>query len=123
MSVMTEVYKHLEPNTDDIQIIFASVDPERDTADKLLDYVSYFNEHFIGLGGNKEMVDSLTSQIGIAYYINKDDNSNNYMVDHSASIFLFDPLGRLVGKFSPPHQKTAIIEQFDKIKTFIKNNS
>jgi protein SCO1 len=119
MSVMNESYKQLSANQDDIQIIFVSVDPERDTTEKLAQYVSYFNEAFIGLGGNKEMVDSLTKQIGIAYYLNNKEQTEGYLVDHSASIFLFDPKARLVGKLSAPHESEKVINQFTEINNFI----
>ena len=100
-----------------------SVDPERDTQEKLAQYVSYFNEDFIGLGGDMAMVDVLTKQIGVPYYHNKEEGVKNYLVDHSASIFLIDPKGRMVAKISPPHQKAAIIEQFSKIANFINAQS
>lgn len=123
MSVMTDVYNQLSVANKNIQVIFATVDPERDTTEKLQSYVNYFNKDFIGLGGSTEMVDSLTKQIGIAYYVNKDEATQNYLVDHSASIFLFDTQGRLVGKLSPPHQKEKILDQFNQIKNFVMDNS
>jgi protein SCO1 len=119
MSVMAEVYKQLLTKHDDIQVIFVSVDPERDNTEKLSQYVSYFNEDFIGLGGDTDNINSLTKQIGIAYYLNNEEQMDNYLVDHSASIFLFDPKARLVGKLSAPHQSEIIMDQFTKIKTFI----
>jgi len=119
MAVMADVYKQLALEDNNVQVIFTSVDPDRDTTEILFSYVSYFNEHFIGLGGSTDMVDSLTKQIGIAYYLNKEDNADNYLVDHSASIFLFDPKARMVGKLSPPHQKDIIINQFKSIQQFI----
>jgi protein SCO1 len=118
MSVMNEAYKQLSPTNNDLQIIFVSVDPERDTTIKLAQYVSYFNDSFIGLGGNNDMIDSLTKQIGIAYYLNK-EQEENYLVDHSASIFVFDPEARMVGKLSAPHESDKVIEQFTQIKEFI----
>lgn len=123
MSVMANSYKELVAENNDFQVIFASVDPERDTTEKLSQYVSYFNPDFIGLGGSNEMINSLTGQIGVAYYINKEDQTEDYLVDHSASIFLIDPLGRMVGKLSPPHEKNKIIQQFTKIKNFINEQS
>ncbi|MGB1800479.1 MAG: SCO family protein [Gammaproteobacteria bacterium] len=119
MSVMADVYKKLQPQHDDIQVIFASVDPDRDTTEKLAQYVSYFNKDFIGLGGDSEKVNSLTKQIGVAYYINKEKQEENYLVDHTASIFLFDPKARLIGKLSVPHEADKIIQQFTDIKTFV----
>ncbi len=119
MSVMADTYKQLATINNDLQIIFITVDPERDTTEKLSEYVSYFNEKFIGLGGDIEMINSLTRQIGVPYYHNKEGQTDNYPVDHSASIFLIDPMARMVAKLSPPHQSNLITQQFTKIKTFI----
>lgn len=119
MSVMNDVYNQISANNNHLQIIFVSVDPERDTAEKLAQYVSYFNKDFIGLGGDTKMVDSLTKQIGVAYFLNNEEQKEGYLVDHSASIFVFDPKARMVGKLSTPHEPTKMIEQFTQIKTFI----
>lgn len=119
LSVMNEAYKQLVSEHDNLQIIFVSVDPERDTTEKLSQYVSYFNENFIGLGGDSEKVDSLTKQIGVAYYLNNNGQKEGYLVDHSASIFIFDPKARMVGKISAPHDSEKVIKQFTDIKEFI----
>jgi protein SCO1 len=119
LSVMADSYKQLAIEHDDIQIIFVSVDPARDTTEKLSQYMSYFNEDFIGLNGDPEKGNSLTKQIGVAYYLNNEEQTDNYLVDHSASIFLFDPKARMVGKISAPHESSKIIQQFIKIKKFI----
>ena len=116
---MADVYQKLMNEHKDIQTIFASVDPDRDTTEKLAQYVSYFNEDFIGLGGDKEKVDSLTKQIGVAYYLNNAEQNEDYLVDHSASIFLFDPKARMIGKLSAPHESNKIIKQFTDIRTFV----
>ena len=121
MSVMAEAYKNL-PGKNNVQIIFVSVDPIRDTSDKLAQYVAYFNESFIGLGGSMNQISSLTKQIGVAFFHNIKEDTQNYMVDHSASIFLIDPKARMVGKFSPPHQSEKIQKQFKQIKDFINTH-
>jgi len=116
---MNEAYTQLATKHNDLQIIFVSVDPERDTTEKLLQYVSYFNKDFIGLGGDTEKIDSLTKQIGVAYYLNNEQQKEDYLVDHSASIFIFDPKARMVGKISAPHDTKKVVTQFTKIKEFI----
>ena len=118
LSVMAEMYKNLD-DKNNVQIIFVSVDPERDTTNKLAQYVTYFNEDFIGLGGTIGQVNSLTKQIGVAFFHNIEEDSENYLVDHSASIFLIDPKARMVGKISPPHQAEQITQQFKQIKDYI----
>ena len=98
---------------------FISVDPERDTPARLDQYVTYFNPEFIGLGGSVEQVASITGQVGVGYYLNKTDDTEHYLVDHSASLFLIDPEGRLVAIFSPPHNKRIIADRFNQIRQFI----
>ena len=117
MSVMVDVYRNLTTEFDDIQTIFVTVDPERDTKEKLSSYVNFFDKNFIGLNGEPENKNSLVRQIGIAYFSNKE--KDNYLVDHSASIFVIDPKMRLIAKLSPPHQLEKIIDQFKNIKRFV----
>ena len=121
MSVMADAYKKLSIEFENFQTIFITVDPERDTTNNLSSYVSYFDKNFIGLKGNVKNESSLISQIGIAYYYNKNDK--NYLVDHPASIFLIDPEMRLLAKLSPPHKSQKIINQFKEIKRFIDENN
>jgi protein SCO1/2 len=121
MSVMADAYKKLSIEFENFQTIFITVDPERDTTNNLSSYVSYFDKNFIGLKGNVKNESSLISQIGIAYYYNKNDK--NYLVDHPASIFLIDPEMRLLAKLSPPHKSQKIINQFKEIKRFVDENN
>ena len=120
MSVMGDVYKQLlNAGHDQIQTIFVSVDPERDTTEKLNQYVAYFNEDFIGLGGNLEMIQSLTQQIGVAYFHSEKDEKGFYLVDHTSSLLLFGPEAHMIAKLSAPHEATEITQRFEKIKSFI----
>lgn len=123
MAVMADAYPELQAINAATQILFVSVDPERDSTEKLAQYVGYFNEHFIGLGGSLDMIHGLTRQIGVPYYHSKKDAAGNYLVDHSASIFLLDPAGRLVAKFSAPHQKAQLVQKFTQISGFINAQS
>ena len=117
MSVMADVYQKIVDEFENVQIIFITVDPERDTANKLSSYVSYFHKDFIGIHSELENENNLIKQIGIAYFYNKEDEK--YLVDHSASIFVIDPKMRLIAKLSPPHQSERVIDKFKNIKRFI----
>jgi protein SCO1/2 len=93
-----------EENGDRYQMIFVSVDPERDSPERLGEYVRYFDPDFLGLTGPPEQLAALAKQIGVAYRIEPHDaGSQSYTVDHSASILLTDPQGRLYGVFPAPH--------------------
>ena len=100
-----------------IDYVFISVDPDRDTPDKLDAYVSYFNPQFKGVTGEKSEIDKLTAYLSAFYRIpektsdTKDsDNSNatNYLVEHSASIYLIGANARPKALFSYPHSAEKI---------------
>ncbi|MCH8058231.1 MAG: SCO family protein [Proteobacteria bacterium] len=99
----------LQAATDQPQILFISVDPERDTPAKLEQYLSYFDPEFIGITGDQLQLMPLTLQLGIAYRIEEHDpGTPQYDVAHSASILLTDPEGRLYGVFPAPHDAEKI---------------
>lgn len=91
------------------QVIFVSVDPERDSLERLGEYVSWFSPDFVGVTGAPEQLAPLALRIGVAYRVEEHaPGSLNYAVDHSASVFLTDPQGRLHGVFPAPHDADAM---------------
>jgi len=91
------------------QVVFISVDPERDDGEALADYVRWFDEDFVGATGSREALDSLTEELGIFYALDDPDpDSGFYTVDHSASVLIVDPQGRLYGRFAPPLERQAV---------------
>lgn len=91
------------------QVVFVSVDPERDTPERIARYVAYFNPGFIGVTGAHQQLTALTAQLGIAYRVEEHAaGSERYDVVHSASVVLIDPRGRLRGAFPPPLDAPAI---------------
>jgi len=119
-SVVGELSIHNEPLP---QVIFVTVDPERDTPQHLADYVAYFNPDFLGLSGSKENISALTRQLGILAMKVPDKNATNdteYLMDHSASILLLDPEARLTGIFSAPHDSVDIKQRYLAIRHFIE---
>jgi protein SCO1/2 len=94
---------------ENLEILFISVDPERDTPEKLKSYVAYFDPAFTGVTGPQAQLAPLTMQLGIAYRIEEHEPGNlNYNVDHTASILLVNPEGRLYGVFPAPHNSDPI---------------
>lgn len=91
------------------QVVFVSVDPERDTPQRIAQYVAYFNPGFIGVTGAHEQLAALSAQLGIAYRVEEHaPGSERYDVVHSASVVLIDPRGQLRGAFPPPLDAPAI---------------
>ena len=120
LTVLKEFYAKLtaENATGDVQIIFVTVDPARDTQEQMANYVRYFNDKFIGLTGSEEQIKALTQQIGVLFY--KADDNENYAVDHSVAVFLISPSREWVGVFSPPHATDDLLARFHAIRKFIE---
>jgi protein SCO1 len=85
------------------QVYLVTVDPERDTPQKLAAYLGYFDPGFIGLTGAAEQVQSLAAQLGIAVFVEPHAPGDlEYTVDHGASLLLFDPLGQFYAVIPAP---------------------
>jgi len=98
------------------QFVFISVDPQRDTVTELKKYITFFNKDFIGVTGKLEIIESLTRPLGIAYRRVPGGTADRYLVDHTASFLLIDPLGRMLATFLPPHNVEQIAEDFRGIR-------
>ncbi len=120
LSTLTGVVRQLESDPQglaDIQVVFVSVDPGRDTPEVIENYLKYFNEAFVGITGTQQDIDSLSRQFGAGYMKEPDTTPGQYLVTHTSSIFLVDPQGRLLAAFSPPHDPGTIVDQFRQIRS------
>jgi protein SCO1/2 len=98
------------------QVVLVSVDPERDTPERLKDYVTWFDPEFLGVTGDEEQLKPLAMRIGVAYRIEEHaEGATAYSVDHSASVFLTDPDGRLHGVFPAPHDAEAMTRDLARV--------
>lgn len=88
--------------TAEVQYVFVTVDPQRDTQQHLAGYLNYFNQGFIGLTGSMDNIEQLAGQLKIKHARGEGSN-DNYTVNHSSAILLIDPQGRYYAKFSAPH--------------------
>lgn len=118
LAVMDKAHSRLD-RPGDVQFVLVTVDPDRDTSERLEQYLSSFNPEFIGLGGSTEQIAGLTGQVGLPYFRDKTQNEENYLINHGGSLFLVDPLGRLAGIFSAPHDALDITDRFNRIREFI----
>jgi protein SCO1 len=95
------------------QLVMISVDPERDTPERLAGYVRAFAPTFIGATGTKTAIDELAQRMGVL--VAKRPIEGSYTVDHSTSVFLIDPDGALRALFSAPHTPQLIAEDYRRI--------
>lgn len=91
------------------QVWFLSVDPARDTPERLAQYVHYFNPAFVGVTAQEPALANFTRAMGIAYTKVPGTNAENYTMDHTAALILLDPQARITAFFTPPHQLDAMV--------------
>jgi protein SCO1/2 len=93
---------------DDLQFVFVSVDPERDTPAAVGRYLAHFDPALVGATGAREEMERLTAALGLAQVRNP-GAGDDYTVDHSTALVLIDYEARLAGYFSAPHERDAIL--------------
>lgn len=81
------------------QVLFVSVDPERDGGTTMQEYAAFFDSRFKALTGNDEQLQGLTRQLGAMYVRQAPDESGFYTVDHSGMVVIVDSEGNMFGRF------------------------
>lgn len=108
LAMLNETYSKLKDSEKErVQVVMVSLDPERDTVEKLAEYVPYFNPAFTGVTGNKHLIRRLTAELNVAYNqvpLSGDD----YTVDHSTQLILVNPMGHYHGFFKAPHTEITM---------------
>ncbi len=118
-SIGSALNKLPEDEQNKAQVIFVSVDPERDSLDKLKNYTRYFHKNILGITGTKEEVDKIVHAYSASYKKVESNSAMGYLVDHSASIYVIDPRGKLV-KMLPHGTDSEKIAQ--TIQTLLRTN-
>lgn len=99
LQIMTDALEMLDPSIlEQITPVFVSVDPERDTVEIMAEYIEYFHEDLIGLTGTVEQVEAAKSEYRV--YASKADDTEDYIVDHTAYTYLMDKDGYLLNHFN-----------------------
>ena len=92
---LAEVMKALGPEAEKLQVLFVSVDPERDTAARLKDFVPWFHPSFLGLHGDAAQTKAVSEEFRV-FSSRRDVGSQlGYVLDHSSGAYVYDPAGRL----------------------------
>jgi protein SCO1 len=95
LAELAEVMKQLGPDAARVQVLFATIDPDRDTGELLAQYVPAFNPAFLGLYGDADATARTAKEFRVFYQKQPGRSPATYTMDHSAGTFLFDPQGRL----------------------------
>lgn len=95
MAEMATVMQQLGPLADQVQVLFITLDPERDTPELLAKYVPAFDPRFLGLVGDKAATEKVAKEFKVFYQKVPGKEPGSYTLDHTAGSYVFDRQGRL----------------------------
>ncbi len=102
-----------DPRDAPTQVIYVSVDPARDSGERLAGYVAHFDRGFIGATAGQGQIDRLSAQFGVALEAAAASGPERYALD--GSIYLVDPFGRHVASFDAPHSAATLRARLEEI--------
>ncbi len=114
---MKEVLKLLGFRADQLQPIFVTVDPERDSAQVMREYTSAFDARILGLRGSEDLTRRAAAEFRIRYEKVRDPAAppGSYTVDHSAGMILLGPDGRTAARFAYATPARQVAERIDAL--------
>jgi protein SCO1/2 len=118
LSLLNQFYKHLEGGDflEDTQVILVTVDPGRDTPEKLHDYIRFFNQDFTAVTGEFLNLHRFATQLNIPF--NKvPGGGDDYLVEHGANVALINPYGHYVGFFKGPLELAKLNVTYSSIRS------
>lgn len=114
LQLISAALDKLGPKADRVTPIFISVDPERDTPQKLATYVKNFNPHLVGLTGTPEEIAAVAKAYKVFYQkVANQSSPADYGMDHTSIIYLMDPDGEFVTHFTPTMTVDAMTAKLD----------
>lgn len=120
LATLSQWYKTLDADIKaKTQVAMVSVDPARDTAEKLAVYMQHFDADFIGVTGEFLPIKTLTDQLNVAF--NKVTLESDYTIDHSTHLVLINPYGHYHGIFKPPFQLGQLKTTYQSIVTSFRH--
>jgi protein SCO1 len=95
LSDFAAALQQLGPQAQRVQVIFVTLDPQRDTPELLKQFVPAFNPGFLGMTADAESLKQLAQEYKVVYQKTSVKAADDYMIDHSAGTYIYDPQGRL----------------------------
>ncbi len=92
---LAEVLKALGPEAEKVQVLFVSLDPERDSGERLKEFVPWFHPSFLGLYGDAAQTKAAAEQFRVFSSRKEVGSGLGYVLDHSSGAYVYDPAGRL----------------------------
>ena len=97
-----------------LRTIFVSVDPERDTPERLAEYLAWFDEDWMGLTGERDQLDRLLGSLQMAH-VRVPTGNGEYTFDHATAVALIDPQGRMTAYWRPPFDASMLREDLARL--------
>ena len=113
MTELKNIKSQLGENANQLEVLFISLDPERDTQEVLSEYMPSFNSSFIGLTGTMENIEKVTQQFKV--YRKKVIQGDSYTIDHSSGIYLLDKEGKIRVRHPYGSKIKLIVEDIEKL--------
>jgi protein SCO1/2 len=110
MAKLANVMQELGPDAERVQVLMVTLDPKRDTAEVLKQYVPAFHPSFLGLIGNEEQTEAVAKEFKTLRTLQKPDENGFYTVDHSGGTYAYDPQGRLRLYINDQHSAEVIAQ-------------
>ena len=111
---LSEITKEVTSSVNAINIIFVTLDPNRDNKEHLKDYVQYFDNNIIGVTGDKIEIKKFAENWGV-FYETVNTSNNNYTINHTATVFMIDELGSFKGTISWGENETSIMQKINNL--------
>ena len=111
MATLKTVTDTLGEESGRVQVLFITIDPERDDQEKLKGYVPYFSESFIGLTGTPEEIDKVADDYNAFYVKEEVDSESGYLMGHTSSVYLVNPKGKFVLRYPQNRMDPARIAE------------
>ena len=96
-------------------VVFVTVDPDRDTPERLAAYVGGFGTGLRGVTGSLDAIDVLARDLGIVHMRHGNPGDPDYLVDHGSAVLLISPEGRLQAVFQAPHRAARMVADLERI--------
>jgi protein SCO1 len=110
---MSAALDKLGPEAADLQPLFITVDPQRDTREAMADYMKSFDARIVGLTGTEQEIASVAQAYRV-YYAPQKTAGDEYLVDHSTAIYLMNPAGKFVRVFAGDLSGDQMADQLRK---------
>ncbi|MBF0288523.1 MAG: SCO family protein [SAR324 cluster bacterium] len=112
---LKQIMKKLDKQAQQVQTLFISIDPERDTPERLKEFVTHFDPSFVGLTGSEKAIKKAAEKYGMRYMREQVESVAGYFFAHTDYVFLVDKQGRLRGRFQTQREAEQLVSGIQQL--------